>query len=103
MRLNENLDEATVAGMSDEEIDRLPGSFAIEYLNAQRLREALSNMGASFIASAPIDENTVFAEGIMPDGTKIRIEATKGEKYQSPKDVARDIKKKLTNVGNPEK
>ena len=90
-----DLSEDTVARMSYDEVTRLPESFGIEYLNTQKLSQQLSAMGAVFTGAGPIDENRVYAERVMNDGTKIRIEATKGEKYKSPKEIAEDIRVRI--------
>jgi hypothetical protein len=90
-----NLNEEQIALMTDEDVARLPETFGIEYLTTGKLKEALTTLGAKFIRSAPIDSNSVYMEGEMPDGTIIRIEAVKGKDYESPKQLAEEIRARI--------
>jgi hypothetical protein len=55
-------------------------------------------MHAVFRQSGSIDENTVYAEGQLNDGTIIRIEAKKGDNYKSPKSIALEIREKIKST-----
>ncbi|MFH1012559.1 MAG: hypothetical protein V1760_02320 [Candidatus Peregrinibacteria bacterium] len=90
-------DKQSIAGMSDEEVERLPESFAIEYINGGKLQDYLRQMGAVFMSGGAMGENNekVYAEGKLPDGTLVKIEATKGKNYQTPQEIAREIREKF--------
>ncbi|PIR52701.1 hypothetical protein COU76_05075 [Candidatus Peregrinibacteria bacterium CG10_big_fil_rev_8_21_14_0_10_49_10] len=74
--------------LTDEEIERLPASFEIDYLSSPDLPNALQGLGAVLESRGPLEDGKVYAEGRMPDGTVIRMEVTKGKAYTSPKDMA---------------
>jgi len=87
-------------GTKEQEIDisKLPESFGIEYLNTGKIRDQLVEMGFRFSSSGPIGEDKIFVEGVSTsgDGTKIRIEVTKGPNYKTPQEIALETRKALS-------
>jgi len=66
-------------------------SFGIEFLNTKHneVQSAMRGIGNfDFQLSAPDGDNKVYFEGQRQDGTKIRIEITKGDVYKSPAEIA---------------
>lgn len=93
--MRKTIDRATATSMTEEEIDRLPESFQIEYLNGQLLSEQLGQMGAVFRHAEPLGDNAVRTVGEMPDGTEVIIEVRKGNKYQSPQERIRALQAEM--------
>ncbi len=89
--------EQGIASMTEEEVDRLPESFAIEHINGGKLNDYLRKLGANFRQSGLIekDKGRVYAVGVLPDGSEVRIEVKKGKDYQSPKALAMEIRERI--------
>jgi hypothetical protein len=105
MRESYDFSDENIGGMSDDEIgSRFPEEFATDL--KIKLAKQLTAMRAVFRSSGQIDndENAVYAEGEMQDGTLIRIEARRSKEYQTPLEIARAIKERLKNAQgkNPE-
>jgi hypothetical protein len=89
--------DKAITELTDDEVNRFHESFAVEYLNGGKLADALHDMGCSFRQSGIIgdNENEVYAVGVKPDGTEIRIEAKKGKDYKSPKEYVQEVRARL--------
>ena len=85
-----------VRDMTDEDIDRLPESFPVEYMNKGVLRKQLEEMGALYLeGKVGDDEKSVEVKGKLSDGTIITIKAEMGDQYLSPKEVAEQIRAQI--------
>jgi len=86
-----------ILALSDDDLARIPESFAVEMLNSKRIRGALGTMGANFRTAMLDDDDPdkVIVQGECPDGSTVRIEITKGKDYKSPQEKMRERREKL--------